>query len=350
MRSFLNKNWLTILFSLLVSGIFFAYPAAAGTLSCTVRAGSCNGGETNVFNMSNTGDAHASLANQVDYGYFVCCGSVVGLGTTCGTGTSVTLLNLAKQLNSHVQVSGSYAYPVCLSVPTGGSISTGTTSTGTCAAAGYDTTVASLAAASNSHVGASTAYTLKICASAHQAGQLTTDIVDAGEASVASPTIGLSSFGVSFSKQTVTGTFGVAAQKVHVFNSTINPRWTLALAATSGPTALWTAGANHYDFNDPTANAADGPDADTYGGQMTVNPAAGTLTPMSGCANTGVTIGSSSAFSEGVTNSVTLLTAGSSAAIDCYWDLTGVGISQTVPAEQPAGSYALNMTLTVTAN
>ena len=48
-------------------------------------------------------------------------------------------------------------------------------------------------------------------------------------------------------------------------------------------------------------------------------------------------------------DSVTLLNA--AAASDDIWRgyLTGVGMSQTIPAEQPADSYSVNMTLTAAA-
>jgi hypothetical protein len=62
----------------------------------------------------------------------------------------------------------------------------------------------------------------------------------------------------------------------------------VTLAATSGPTSLWSAGTPKYDFNDPTASAVDGGDTDSFGGRLTVDPSVGTLTPQSGCSNTGV--------------------------------------------------------------
>jgi hypothetical protein len=202
----------------------------------------------------------------------------------------------------------------------------------------------------NSHVGDGSwaAGTTKICASAHGAGTLSVDIVDAGGTPVPTPAIVINSSTASFTFQTVAGTFGTSAERMRVNNTTVNPLWTASIAAAAGPTALLAAGAQKYDFNDPTGSAVDGGDADAYGGQMTLTPTAGTLGGT--CATTGVTKGSSASFSEGATNSITLLTAGGTANIDCYWDFTGVGVSQTIPAEQPANSYSLDMTLTVVAN
>ncbi|MBI4092418.1 MAG: hypothetical protein HY420_00670 [Candidatus Kerfeldbacteria bacterium] len=181
-------------------------------------------------------------------------------------------------------------------------------------------------------------------------GSLTVDIVDSGGASVASPSMVMSTLSLAFTVQTSTGTFGVSSQKVRVTNTTATATWTLSVAA-SATTAVWDSVGTDYDFNDPTANAGDGGDTDTVGGQMTVNPSGATITPQSGCNTTGLTLGSSTAFNEGVTNSVTLLTAGASAGTNCYWDLTNVSISQTVPKEQPVASdYDINMVVSVVAS
>jgi hypothetical protein len=154
---------------------------------------------------------------------------------------------------------------------------------------------------------------------------------------------------LSLQYQTVSGTLGTSSQKIRVTNSTMNPQWSVSLAATSGATTLWSAGTPKYDFNDPTASALDGADSDSFGGQLTINPATGTLTPQSGCTNTGVSKGSSSAFSEGVTNSITLVSSSGSAETNCYWDFTGITLSQDIPSEQTVANYFLDMTLTITA-
>ena len=179
-------------------------------------------------------------------------------------------------------------------------------------------------------------------------GTLTVDIVDSGGNPVASPSMAMGAVTFSFNYQTANGTFGVSTEKIRVENTTANPEWTLTIAANGGSTAFWDSAGTDYDFNDPTAEAGDGGDADSLGGQMTIDASGGTLGGT--CSATDITKGSSSSFSEGVTDSVTLLTAGASADTSCYWDLTGVSISQTIPVEQPAASdYSINMTLTVAA-
>lgn len=185
---------------------------------------------------------------------------------------------------------------------------------------------------------------------ATSAGTLSVDIVDSGGSSVSSPTMAMAAAILSFAFQSIDGTFGVSSEKIRVSNTTSNPQWTLTMTTDSGPAAFWDSAGTDYDFNDPTAGAGDGGDADSLGGQMTVDASGGTITPQGGCSNTDLSLGSSNAFNEGTTDTITLLTAGASAGTSCYWDLTGVDISQTIPAEQPVASdYSVDMTLTVTA-
>ena len=180
---------------------------------------------------------------------------------------------------------------------------------------------------------------------------LTVDVVDGSGVSVSSPSVSMGSASRSFSCQTVTGTLGASTQKIRVNNTSGNPAWTLSIAATGGPTSSWSAGTPKYDFNDTTSSGcADGADADTLAGDLTINPSVGAVAPQSGCSSTGVALGASAAFNQGTTDAITLATGSTSAAVNCYWDFTGILLSQTVPATQQAGSYSLGMTLTITAN
>jgi hypothetical protein len=189
------------------------------------------------------------------------------------------------------------------------------------------------------------------------AGVLITDIRDASRVTVASPAVAMSAKTFSFSCQSggsaSTGTFGTNTERIYVDNpSAANNGWTLTLAATSGATALWTDGTNTYDFNDAGgAGCTDGGDADLSGGQMTLTPTSGTLTAdCASCVNTNISLGSGASFVQGVTDSITLVTA--AAASDDVWRgyVTGIPVSQTIPAEQAANSYSILMALTVTAS
>ena len=193
------------------------------------------------------------------------------------------------------------------------------------------------------------------------AGTLSTDIMDASRVTVGSPAVTMTAKNFSFNCQSggsaSTGTFGTNTERVYVSNGdAADNGWTLTIAATGGATSRWqNGGASQFmDFNDPTGGTAgctDGADADSTAGQLTVDPSVGTLTTDCGsCSTTNVSKGSSSAFNQGTTDSITLLNA--AAASNDVWRgyLTGVNMSQVVPAETPADAYTLDLTLTVTAS
>lgn len=183
---------------------------------------------------------------------------------------------------------------------------------------------------------------------------LSTDIVDSGGATVGSPSAAFGAVNAMLLCQASTGTLGSASQKIRTTNTTANGNWTLTIAATSGATSTWTNGTTTYDYNDgggSPAGCADSADTDSRAGQLTVDASPSAIAPQSGCATTGIAKGASTAFAEGSVNSITLLTATASQT-NCYYDLTGVALSQQVPPEIPASgaSYSLSLTITVTAN
>ncbi len=190
------------------------------------------------------------------------------------------------------------------------------------------------------------------------AGVLSTDILDASRNPVASPSVSMSSKAFTFDCQTganaSTGTLGTNTERLYVINpGGANNGWNLTIAATGGATNTWANGGatRRIDFNDPTtAGCTDGGDADSASGQMTIDPSVSTLTTdCTTCTTTGVTKGASAAFAQGVTDSLTLLSA--AAGSDDVWRgyQTGNSLSQVIPGETPADSYTLNMTLTATA-
>ncbi|OHA71341.1 MAG: hypothetical protein A3D64_02440 [Candidatus Wildermuthbacteria bacterium RIFCSPHIGHO2_02_FULL_49_9] len=186
-------------------------------------------------------------------------------------------------------------------------------------------------------------------------GSINADIVDGSYVTVGSPTMAMNSATFSFICQTVTGSFGTASQQIYVNNNNAaNNGWTLTVAA-QATTNIWDSAGADYDFNDPTSSGCtDGADAgDSVGGQMTVDPSGATLAvgQCGSCTTNNISKGSSAAFNEGTTDTITLLTATAASDDVGDWKLTGVSISQKIPAEQPAASdYDINMVLTVTAN
>lgn len=184
-------------------------------------------------------------------------------------------------------------------------------------------------------------------------GVLGVDIIDGNGCSVASPNVSLSSSSTAFDCTTSVGTLGTSGQKVRLTNTTGDPGWTLAIAPTAGPTASWSNGSVNYDFNDgggSPAGCADGADADAgLAGRLSIDPSLAAITPKSGCSSTGLALGGGASFLESALNSITLASASGENAT-CYWDITGVGLSQTIPPEQSTGTYTLDLTITVTAN
>jgi len=167
-------------------------------------------------------------------------------------------------------------------------------------------------------------------------GTLGIDIVDAGGASVATPSVDFAPALFGWVGQQSPGTFGTAAEKVHVFNNTTTPAWSVTLAAASGPTALWDSGTDTYDFNGAAAV-----------GRLLIDPSGATLTPSSGCTTTGVSLGAAQYFAEGTLDSVTLVNSDATADTDCQWNVMGVSLVQDIPARQPDGDYVLDLVLTV---
>ena len=167
------------LFLIFILGVFFPSPAYAGTLSCTVRTSTCSGGETEIFEMENTSNAHAGLS-AASYNNLVCCAGVTGLSNSC-SGTFATALKLSGTTNAHIRQGTLSDYPsatnACISVPSGGSVSVGYQATN---CSGFDTTLGSMIGTTNSHVGDGSwaAGTTKICATGAGAGTLTFSISD----------------------------------------------------------------------------------------------------------------------------------------------------------------------------
>jgi hypothetical protein len=174
------------------------------------------------------------------------------------------------------------------------------------------------------------------------AGTLWTDILQSdGITPVASPAVAFSATTKSLTCQTSTATLGDTNNKLYVGNLAANSGWTLSIAATGGAAATWSDGSGHtYKYNDATSSGC-------TNGQMTVNPAVGTVTLdcNSNCTSTNVSKGTSSAYISGSTDSVMLMSDSEGSGWKGY--LTGVSLSQKIPASQDSGSYSLGMTLTI---
>lgn len=192
---------------------------------------------------------------------------------------------------------------------------------------------------------------VKIIGMPPPSGSLGVDIVDSGGSSVASPSLNFAGLAASSSCQTSTATFGQSGQKIRLTNGTATPGWSLSIAASSGTGTNWNSGLADYDYNDASGGGcSDGVDGDANAGQLSVNPSGATITPEAGCTNSGISLSSSSGFSEGSIDSIAIATASPSAETDCYWDFTDIGLSQTIPSYQASGAYQLDITITTVAN
>src|SRR3989339_536228 len=189
---------------------------------------------------------------------------------------------------------------------------------------------------------------------------LITDIVNVGYSSVGSPTMAMSSGAFSLACQTTTGSFGTNTERIYVNNNNgANNGWTLTLAAETPATDVWDGAASDFDYNDPggggCTDTVDVDDADSVGGQMTVNPSTATLTvgQCGACDTDNVSKGSSASFdavAETPVNSITILAGAASSDDIGDWVLQGVSISQKIPGEQGiASDYDIDMVLTITA-
>ncbi|MDP3004420.1 MAG: hypothetical protein Q8N43_02875 [Candidatus Azambacteria bacterium] len=187
------------------------------------------------------------------------------------------------------------------------------------------------------------------------AGALGVDIVTSGYVTVGSPTVAMTAATFSFACQTKTGSFGAAEEMIYVTNPDASDTgWAVSVAA-SAVGSVWDGAVSDFDFNDPTGSGCtDGADTpDTVGGQMTVDASVATLAvgQCSACVVTNVSKGSSAAFSSGVTDTITILTGAAASDDIGDWKLTGVSISQKIPAEQPAASdYDINIVLSIAAS
>jgi hypothetical protein len=168
-------------------------------------------------------------------------------------------------------------------------------------------------------------------------GTLSTDVRNGSNIVVGSPSFSMAARNVSTSQQSTTGTFGDAAQRISVDNpGGANNGFSITLNATTPGTGTWTSGGNTYAYNGASASL----------GQLTVDPQASTWTALVGT-TTSITKGTAATFS----GSTAISLATTSASLEDIWNgyVTGVGLTQTIPANTPAGTYTISMTQTVAA-
>lgn len=187
------------------------------------------------------------------------------------------------------------------------------------------------------------------------AGTWSADFVDAGGTTVASPGVTMTAIDFSFDTQDANGELAPSAQRIRANNPTGTAAWSVTIAAALA-TDLWENGGatEKFDFNDLGGYVDDGAttDTDDYGGEMTIDPSGGTVGGWpndTDCPVAEVTKGSSDSFEEGATDNITIMTASGSAPTGCRWHFIGSSnnITQKVPASQPADTYTIDLTVTI---
>jgi hypothetical protein len=186
------------------------------------------------------------------------------------------------------------------------------------------------------------------------AGSLSVDITNSSYVTVASPAVAMTGATFSFGCQTVTGTFGTSSEQVYIQNpDAADNGWTVSVAA-SATTAVWDSAGTDFDFNDVTSSGcADGADADSLAGRLTIDPSGATLAAgqCDSCNTANVSLGTSAPFNEGTTDAITVVTGAAGSSDIGDWYIRNIAVSQTIPAEQPAASdYDINMVLSIVAS
>lgn len=185
-------------------------------------------------------------------------------------------------------------------------------------------------------------------------GTLATQIRSDSTTEVGSPNVVMSDTTFSFNCQnyltaSTTGTFASSTERLYVDNpDAADSGWTLSIAA-AATTTLWTdGGSNKFDFNDTTTGGCDDGDLDTFGGLMIIDPSGYAVTAdYSGSDVGNLSPGDEAYFEADVTDTITLITAAAGAPDIWRGYFTGFIISQSIPAEQAATSYTIDLTISI---
>ncbi len=172
-------------------------------------------------------------------------------------------------------------------------------------------------------------------------GDLSMAFVNASGTPIGTPSVPFSGLTAMAACQTSTGMLGTNTERLRITDNRGTGNWTISIAASGGSGAKWNSGLHQYSFNDSA-----GTPPGCANGQLSLSFATIGALPQSGCTATGLAPGSDAAFTAG-----TPITIGTGTNADrfCYWDITGIGLSQRIPASTPPGSYSLGTTITVIA-
>ncbi len=169
-------------------------------------------------------------------------------------------------------------------------------------------------------------------------------IVDQNKKEVESPNVPFDPLIFNFIHQSTTGILGTGDEQIFVANLTSVQPWTVNMAAKYGPETLWSD--IPLGYGDDCTNACMDYNNGTGIGQLTVDPSTGQVIREDYGDTDGIILGTKTAFVQGYKNSVMLFRSSSAEAYHGY-SLTGVTLTQTVPAEQLPRGYTLDMAITI---
>jgi len=133
-------------------------------LTCEVRNVPCNLPNETILKMSSLSNAHAEMASQANYNYYLCCGGSFSIGSDCGDNSTTSVINLSGVTNAHVEKKdlGNYSEEICLSSK--GSFIFDCDYDTDCGNLGLNyECLASISEDTNAHIGDCLAYSTKIC-------------------------------------------------------------------------------------------------------------------------------------------------------------------------------------------
>lgn len=177
------------------------------------------------------------------------------------------------------------------------------------------------------------------------------DFVDSSGVSVL-PQFPMSTITANYTCQSSTGTIGsLSGNRLRITqNGNAGASgWHVDIAANFS-TSTWSDGAGHsYDFNDPAGiGCTAGADGDAVAGQISFSPSVGAVTGLNGCVTTGISLPAGTlSFASGTNTPITLINSTNASSANCQWDISGIAVSQTIPANQNPGLYTIDLIVSV---
>jgi len=196
----------TFVFLIFSFAIFLLLPFGhASALTCAVRNGACNVGESPLLKMSGTDNAHAGYFGSSSYSNIICCKQAGAVLSASCSGTRYSnydiFLNLSDTDNAHVEENwhSNYSWPACLHSDIGGIVC----AYGGATCPGASTCLAKISGDTNAHIGdCSSSYATSVCCNYVSPSTL---IVVASPASVTSGVATSVQFTVTSSAVAVSG-------------------------------------------------------------------------------------------------------------------------------------------------